>query len=357
MSKSNATFAIVSALSLAVAAVLPLTGTSAGAAEVEGPKLHWNVSTWGKKRAFTAGIEKVAEIVNEKTGGNWVIQIHYGEALSKAKENLDGIKLGAFEVAMFCNFYHPGKNPAFMVLTMPFLPLKDWETSLAVRKALFATPAFKADMDQWNAMTYISTLLPQYEFLGKGEPPLKLADWKGKRVRAGGGIGSAMEVLGAVPTSLPATDVYTGIERGTLDAASFPYTYSHAAYKIDEIADWYTSNMAPGTTECPVVINKTAYDKLPDQYKKLLEDAKDEAYDAQIQAYIDIDKVNLPKFESEMQKIVYTDEQLEEFQKVAGKPVWDQWVAENKDKFDAQGLIDLALTTAKEVKAKQAKSN
>jgi hypothetical protein len=42
---------------------------------------------------------------------------------------------------------------------------------------------------------------------------------------------------------------------------------------------------------------------------------------------------------------------------VAGKPVWDQWVAENKDKFDAQGLIDLALTTAKEVKAKQAKSN
>jgi hypothetical protein len=42
---------------------------------------------------------------------------------------------------------------------------------------------------------------------------------------------------------------------------------------------------------------------------------------------------------------------------VAGKPVWDQWVAENKDKFDAQGLIDLALQTAKEVKAKQAKSN
>ena len=350
MSKSKAPIVIVSALSLAVAAVLPLAGTSAEAAEVEGPKVTWNVSVWGKKRAFTAGVEKLAVIVKDKTGGNFTIKVHYGEALSKARENLDGIKLNAFHMALFCNFYHPGKNPAIMVLTMPFLPLGDWKTSVAVREAVHAHPAAIADMDNWNAMTYVSTLLPQYEFLGKGEPPTKLADWKGKRVRAGGGIGKAMEVLGAIPTTVPATEVYTGIERGTIDAASFPFTYAHFAYKVPEVTDWYTANLSPGTTECPVVINKTAWSKLPEAYQKLIMDSKDEVYEAQIQAYVDIDKKNLPIIEKKLKAIVYTDEQLGEFRQIAGQPVWDAWVAANKDKFDAQGLLDLVFETVEKVK-------
>jgi len=353
MSKSTAPIAFVSALSLAVAVALPLTGTSAEAAEVEGPKVTWNVSVWGKKRAFTAGVEKLAEIVNEKTDGNFTIKVHYGEALSKARENLDGIKLNAFQMALCCNFYHPGKNPAIMVLTMPFLPLGDWETSIAVREAVHAHPAAVADMDNWNAMTYVSTLLPQYEFLGKGEPPVKLADWKGKRVRAGGGIGKAMEVLGAIPTTVPATEVYTSLERGTIDAASFPYTYAHFSYKTPEVTDWYTANMSPGTTECPVVINKKSWAELPEQYQKLIMDSKDEVYEAQVQAYVDIDKKNLPIIEQKLKAVTYTDAQLEEFRQVAGKPVWDAWVAENKDNFDAQGLLDLVFETAAQVKKKQ----
>ncbi|GHD58033.1 hypothetical protein GCM10017083_40340 [Thalassobaculum fulvum] len=319
----------------------------AQAAEVEGPKVSWNMSTWGKARAFTVGPEWISQQLAEKTGGNFTLKIHYGEALSKARENLDGIKIGAFQSAQFCNFYHPGKNPAWMVLTMPFLPLGDLELSMHVREALMNTPEFKADMDNWNAMPYFSALLPQYEFLGRGPAPKTLDGWKGMRVRAGGGVGTAMEKLGATLTTVPATDVYTGMERGTMDAASFPYTYSHAAYKIHEISNWFTSNMSPGTSECAMVLNKDAYAKLPPQYQKLLMDLKPEAYKVQIKAYHDIDEKNLPMFRSKLEEIVYSDEQLEEFRKIGGKPVWDQWVAENKDKFDAQGLLDLIFAEAK----------
>jgi len=38
---------------------------------------------------------------------------------------------------------------------------------------------------------------------------------------------------------------------------------------------------------------------------------------------------------------------LSEFRKTAGKPVWDAWVDANKDKFDAQALLDLIFETAK----------
>ncbi len=62
---------------------------------------EWNVSVWGKRRAFTEHVEKLAELVSEKTGGEFTMNISYG-GLSKNKENLDGISIGAFEVAQFC---------------------------------------------------------------------------------------------------------------------------------------------------------------------------------------------------------------------------------------------------------------
>jgi TRAP-type mannitol/chloroaromatic compound transport system substrate-binding protein len=335
---------------LAAAAILAAFAAASGhvlAAEVNGPKIEWKFSTWGKERAFTKGIETLAAIVDKKTGGNFTIRIGYGESFSKAKENLDSIKINAIDGAHFCNFYHPGKNPAYMVFSLPFLPLGDWDVSRDVRETLYKHPALVADMDRWNSMTYMSTLLPQYEFLGKGDPPMKLADWKGRRVRAGGGLGDAMEILGAIKTTVPATEVYTGMQRGTMDAASFPFTYAQVAYKIPEVSNWFTTNMSPGTSDCPVEFNKTSWDKLPEQYKKLIMDAKPEVYKAQVQAYIDIDKKNLPMLHEKLKAVTYTEAQLEEFRKVAGKPVWDKWVAENKDKFDAQGVLDLVFKSAK----------
>lgn len=322
--------------------------TSIAQAVVDGPEVNWRFSTWGKRRAFTEGVEHLAKRLAEETGGKFKLQIFYGEALSKAKENLDGLKLNAFDGAFFCNFYHPGKNPAYMVFSLPFLPLGDWKKSAAVRNGLAKHPALVADLEQWNAVHYASTLLPQYEFLGKGKPPAKLEDWKGLRVRAGGGIGQAMEKLGATRQTLPATEVYTAIQRGTMDAVSLPFTYAHVSYKTFEVAEWYTSNLTPGTSECPVVFNKTSYEKLPGQYKKLLDDLKPEVTQVYIDAYEAADKKNLPKFEAKLKKIVYSDSEIKRFNEVGGKPVWDEWIAANKGKFDAQDVFDKVWEIAKQ---------
>ncbi len=326
---------------VAVAAVGLFTlCTPIRAAEVEGPRIHWDVSLWGKERAFTAGIERLAALVAEKTGGNWTLALHYGEALSKSRENLDGLATDAFEAAMFCNFYHPRKNPALMVLTMPFLPMRNWDDNRRIREAVLAHPAVRGELARWNAMPYVSTYLPQYEFLGRGEPPRTLADWKGLAVRAGGGVGEAMMVLGASPTSSTATEVYTGLQQGTMQAASFPFTYSHVAYRIHEVTDWFTSNLSPGTSECPVVFSIRAYEALPAQYKALLDVVREDVIQTQIQAYIAIDDVNLPMLRETLAEIRYSKEQLAAFRKAAGKPVIDAWIEENAESFDARGLVE-----------------
>ena len=100
-----------------------------------------------------------------------------------------------------------------------------------------------------------------------------------------GGMGDAARLIGATPSTMPASETYTALQRGTVDAIGFPFTYSFAAYKLDEVADWYTTNMALGTVNCPTVFAKNHYDKLPAQYKKLLADLKEGADGAIEAAY------------------------------------------------------------------------
>lgn len=314
-------------------------GPSASAAEVEGPELKWNVSLWGKPRAGTVIADELAEQVSAKTGGKWTMSLHYGEALSKARENLDGLAIGAFEAAMFCNFYHPRKNPALMSLTLPFLPMSSWEDNRQIREAVYAHPAVVKELGRWNAVAYTSSFLPQYEFIGRGEAPLGLQDWRGMTVRAGGGLGQAMQRLGATPASSTATEVYTGVQQGTMDAAAFPFTYSHVSYRIHEVADWFTGNLSPGTADCPLAFARTAYAALPAQYRMLLDDVKEDVIRAQVQAYVDADRVNLPMLKETLTEIRYTDDQLAEFRATAGKPVIDAWIEDNQERFDARGLV------------------
>jgi TRAP-type mannitol/chloroaromatic compound transport system substrate-binding protein len=79
----------------AVAMGLSFAATEAAA----GSKVEWNLSAWGNPRAVTRGMERFAEYVEEASGGNFTIQIHYGETLSPARQNLDAVSIGAFEMA------------------------------------------------------------------------------------------------------------------------------------------------------------------------------------------------------------------------------------------------------------------
>lgn len=106
---------------------------------------EWNVSLWGQRRAFTEHVEKLAELVSEKTGGDFTLNISYG-GLSNNRENLDGISIGAFEMAQFCAGYHEDKNPSITVLELPFLGVGSLEQERAVSQALYAHPAAAGDL-------------------------------------------------------------------------------------------------------------------------------------------------------------------------------------------------------------------
>ena len=332
-------------LACGVAAAAMVGGAAVSASVAD--EVNWNFSTWGKPRAFTAGIEAMRDYLADKTGGNLKIKIHYGGAISPSKENLDGIKIGSHEAANFCTSYHPGKNPVGTVLDLPFLPLVELTVQAKVHEDFYGHPEFKKEMKRWNAIPIFSGILPQYEAMGTGDPPDGVAGFDGMRVRALGGIGDFMKKLGSIPTTMVAAETYTALERGIVQAITFPYSYTFGAYRLHEISSWFTEGMALGSVNCPIVVNVDAFNNLPDEYRALFDDdLKWNSYNALISAYQEADKKWIPIYHKNMTVVKFSKEIHADFVRIGAQPVWDEWVEKYKGKIPAQELLDFILERA-----------
>lgn len=311
----------------------------------EAMAVEWNVSVWGKRRAFTEHIEKMAELVAAKTNGEFTLNISYG-GLSKNTENLDGISIGAFEMAQFCAGYHRDKNPTITVLELPFLGVNTLAEEVAVSHAIYAHPATQADLARWNARLLMTSPMPQYNIVGTGEPRDTLAKFEGMRVRATGGIGQAFKAAGGVPTSVTATESYNAMESGVVDTVAFAQ-HAHFAYRTIDIATWWTANLNPGTVNCPVVVNTEAYDALSAEHRVALDSSVDEAIAYYIQNYNKLlAKWETVLAEKNVNKVVLSDDEIAKFREIAAGPVRDKWIADmTAQGLPAQELYDLVMTT------------
>ena len=317
----------------------------------EAMAVEWNVSVWGKRRAFTEHIEKLAELVSEKTGGEFTLNISYG-GLSKNRENLDGISIGAFEMAQFCAGYHRDKNRVITVLELPFLGVSNLQEEVAVSAAVYAHPAATEEMEQWNAKLLMTSPMPQYNLVGTGEPRTTLADFEGMRVRATGGIGQAFEAVGAVPTSVTATEAYQAMESGVVDTVAFAQ-HAHLSFGTINQADWWTSNLNPGTVNCPVVVNIDAYDALPDEYRAALDSSVPEALDYYLANYGELlKKWDDVLAEKGVEKVELDPAVIAEFRAKAADPIREAWIADMEAQgLPGQELYDLVVKTLADVRA------
>ena len=299
---------------------------------------EWNVSLWGKRRAFTENVEKLAELVDQKTNGDFKLNISYG-GLSKSKENLDGISFGAFEMAQFCSFYHNDKNPTITVTELPFTKEISLGRMAEIYKEVHAHPIVVEDLARWNATILMPTPMPQYNIVSKTEPITELADFKGLRVRGPGGIMGVLGKLGAIKTGVPFSEVRQSMDSGVIDAASFA-PHAHLATKSYAVGKWATTNLNLGTANCPVVVNTDALNALSDEHRQTLLGSVDEA----IAFYVDnYDNNTTGKYEqavteSGLTRVTFTPDQTAELNALA-ESVRQEWIKENADKFDSLGLV------------------
>ena len=326
-------------------AMVATAATLALAVVGESAAVEWNASVWGKRRAFTEHIERLAELVAERTGGEFTINLSYG-GLSKPRENLDGISIGAFEMAQFCAGYHRDKNRVVTVLELPFLGVNTLAEEVAVSMAVYSHPAAIGEMARWNARLLMTSPMPQYNLVGTGQPRDELSEFAGMRVRATGGIGKAFEAVGGVPTSVPATEAYNAMESGVVDTVAFAQ-HAHLSFGTINRADWWTANLNPGTVNCPVVVNIDAYEALSEKHREALDSSIPEALDHYLVNYGEL----LARWDSVLAekgvaRVEISEDVIAEFRAKAANPIRDEWIADMTEQgLPGQELYDLVTAT------------
>lgn len=89
-------------------------------------------------------------------------------------------------------------------------------------------------------------------------------DLKGLRIRAPSAAqAKQVQFMGAVPIAAPITQVYPGLERGTMDGAMVPFT-TILDFRLGEVAKGYTiSGPIFGRSVFLIAMNQKRYDSLP----------------------------------------------------------------------------------------------
>ena len=317
---------------IAIVAISAITASTLAASTT------WNVSLWGKQRAFTEHVEKIAQLVDQKTNGDFKLNISYG-GLSKSKENLDGISIGAFEMAQFCSFYHKGKNPTITVTELPFSKQLSLPQIGDIYQKVYEHPIVVKDLARWNATLLMPTPLPQYNIVSKSDDLNSLEDFKGLRVRGPGGIMGVLGKLGAVKTGVPFSEVRQAMNSGVIDGASFA-PHAHLATKSYKVGNWATTNLNLGSANCPVVVNTDALNSLSAKNKEALVGSVDEALDY----YYDVYGKTTSKYEaalkdSKVKLVTFTPAQTTRLNELS-KDVNAEWIKKYSKQFNAQELFD-----------------
>jgi TRAP-type C4-dicarboxylate transport system substrate-binding protein len=108
--------------------------------------------------------------------------------------------------------------------------------------------------------------------MSKSKPIRTIEDLKGMKIRTPSAAQSAqLEALGAIPIDMPVTQIYNNLDRGVIDASMIPMSAA-LDFKLIEVARYFTIDAPLGRSPFLVALNKSRYDKLPADLRKVIDD-------------------------------------------------------------------------------------
>ena len=264
-------------LMLTVALALGLVAS----AQANERKIVWKLAmSWGSTlHPFTTSVESMAKMVEQMSDGNFIIRIDSANKHKSAFGVLDMVKMGQYEMAHTASYYWKGKD-------LDLLP--------------FTTMPFGMTAPEQYAWFYYGGGLElmqkayakhgMYSFPG-GNTGNQMGGWfrkeinsledlKGLKMRIPGFAGEVLAELGSTVTNIAPGELYTSLERGTIDALEWVGPGMDINMGFHKIAPYYYTGWHEPATELQYLVNKKAFEKLPEKYKEILRVAmRTAAYD------------------------------------------------------------------------------
>ncbi|HEX6633402.1 MAG TPA: TRAP transporter substrate-binding protein DctP, partial [Usitatibacter sp.] len=274
-----------------VAAVAAVAAMSLGSAAAADATVRWKMQSWFPTKLPHVGSQAldIARKAKEVSGGT--IQIHVFEpgALIPPAECFDAVSNGAVDLCWGVAGYYYGKNPALAVFSaIPFGP--KWPEMLAYFYYGGAREQYEAIYARNNIKGLVcgGTVA---EASGWFRKEIKTVDdLKGLKFRIAGMGGHVLAKLGIVPQQIAGGDVYSALEKGSIDAAEFVGPYDDEKLGFYKVAKYY---YFPGWWEggamLHMIVNDEKWNALPKQYQAILNQAGAAAGSWMIEKY---DSVN-----------------------------------------------------------------
>ena len=331
------------------------TAAAVGAAAIApGPFIRTaaaQTTTWRVQTSWPAGVglqtfKSWCGTIKEKTGGELDFKPFAAKEVVGDFELLDGVRNGVLEAMNSFTLYWAGKVPAIAFLSSYLMGLRyphEWDIFFYSNGGLQAA----RDVFAKQGLMYVNRIHHGPNIIHSKKPIRTINDFKDLKLRVPGGmIAEGFAAIGARTTLLPGGEVFSALEKGTVDAADYTGPAVNWDLGFQQVTKYiWTGPVGLESIYQPVdlmdfCVRMDVYNKLSAKMKQWLDD--------EIQVYSNIHHAAIQKADMEAwgkfekagtQINRLPVEDLEKFQRVA-VPIWFKWA--NKDK-DAAHIFKLQL--------------
>jgi TRAP-type mannitol/chloroaromatic compound transport system substrate-binding protein len=257
------------------------------------PELRWRLTSSFPKSLDTiySAAEIFSKAVAEATDNRFQIQVFSAGEIVPAIAAADAVQNGTVEMCHTSSYYYFGKDPTFAFGTaVPF--------GLNARMQ-------NAWMYHGGGMELMNDFYKKYNIIGfpAGNTGAQMGGWfrkeikdvadmRGLKMRIGGFAGTVIAKVGVVPQQIPGGEIYTALERGTIDAAEWVGPYDDARLGFHKVAPYY---YYPGWWEGgPMIhnfVNLEKWNSLSPAYRSIVRSASSVANEWMVSKY---DALNPP---------------------------------------------------------------
>ena len=235
--------------------------------------------------SYAMGGQKFADELEKLTNGAIKVQVLAGGTLGGEREMYEGAQMGTMDMVTVVNTVLSQFIPELVLLDQPFLFDTVEEAHAAVDGKLGELVAQKA-LEQ--GVHIIGWLESGFRDTFSKDPIQNVDDFSGVKIRT---MENKMQIaafnaLGAISTPMPATEQYTALQQGTIDACENAVGNMLINRYYEVIKN--VTNTRHQFTYILVGISDRAWNKIPDEYKPMVGQAMKTAVEWQRQNLAEI---------------------------------------------------------------------
>lgn len=311
-------------------------------AEQKKISIKMSVTTPSESSPWNIGAKKWAELVKERTNGRVEITTFPNEQLSSGNQQkgIEQVAAGVTGASLHSTIIYSVIEPKLAVASMPWI----MPNNAAVDKAMKGAPGEKVkDLIRAKGIEPLAFGENGFRHWTNSKRPLATPDdMKGLKIRVPGMkmYISLFKAMGADPTSMSFSEVFTALQQGTVDGQENPISVIYTT-KLNEVQKYMT---ICNYSYDPIVlgVNKKLWDSIDKDTQAIMKKAAEEAMALNIKLTREDEAKQLDEMKKKgLQVNVLTPEQIKVFQasvtsvykeqeSVIGKDLLDLFVAAGK---------------------------